>query len=643
VIGGAIRRLGCLLTILVITVPLAASEAGAALASQATAAQPAQIPQPQGAQTHAAQADSRAPRSKATITYKVSLAKRDQHVVHVEMQLPGGSGDREVQMPAWNGLYQIRDFAQYIPAVSAHDPWGAALEVRQIDKTTWRIGGAEPGAVLEYDIFADTPGPFGAQLNREHAFFNLALILMYDPGMRSKRHRVYFPDVPADWNVVSGASEQADIESGGARVVSVGGPSYDQLADSPVEFCHCQEASFDEAGTRYVIAVDADPSDYDLNALKEMVRKIVVAETEWMQDHPLERYTFIYHFPRGPAGGGMEHADSTAIDTSARRATEDPDSVAAVSAHEFFHVWNVKRIRPQSLEPIDYTHENYTRALWFAEGVTSTVADHMLARAGLIGENEYLRRLAFQIKMLETRAAHATQSAEQSSLDAWLEKYPHYRLPERSISYYNKGEIVGVLLDLAMRDATEGRKSLRDLFQWMNATYGREHRYYADSDGVRDAAEKVTGAGFSEFFRKYVAGVEEIPYDQFFQSVGLRVRRRMVASADPGFLASANFSGKPVVIAVDAGSDAEKAGLEAGDTIEQVDGKTVTPDMAARLAERPVGSTVRLRVRGAKGQREIKIRLAGREEPEFSLIEVENATPAQRAQRSAWIRGDSEK
>jgi len=543
-------------------------------------------------------------------------------------------------MPAWNGLYQIRDFAQYIPAVSAHDPWGAALAVRQIDKTAWHIGGTERGAIVAYNVFADMPGPFGAQLNPEHGFLNLALILMYDPGMRSKRHRVYFKDMPRDWKVVSGASEEGEAESGGARIVSVGDTSYDQLVDSPVEFCRCQQTWFDEAGSRYMIAVDADPGDYDLNSLREMLRKIVTAETDWMQDRPVERYVFIYHFPRGPAGGGMEHAHSTAIDTNAGRASEDPDSVASVSAHEFFHVWNVKRIRPQSLEPIDYTRENYTRALWFAEGVTSTVAEHMLVRAGLIGEQEYLRRLAYQIKLLETRPARLTQSVEQSSLDAWLEKYAYYRLPARSISYYNKGEIVGVLLDLAMRDATNGKKSLRDLFQWMNETYARNHRYYADSDGVREAAEKLTGANFADFFHKYIAGVEEIPYDQFFQSIGLRLERRMVLSADPGFLASANFGGKPVVISVEPGSDAAKAALAMGDTIEQVDGRAVTPDMAAKLAQRPVGSTVRFRIRGAHGTREVKIKLAGKEEPEFSLMDATDVTVAQRERRAAWVRGD---
>ncbi len=148
-------------------------------------------------------------------------------------------------------------------------------------------------------------------------------------------------------------------------------------------------------------------------------------------------------------------------------------------------MWNVKRIRPQSLEPIDYQHENDTRALWFSEGVTSTVGDLMLARAGLIGESEYLQRVADEISELQQRPAHRWQSAEESSLDAWFEGNAFYRSPERSISYYNKGEILGILLDLRIRQLTNGNKSLRDLFQWMNEHYAKQHRYFPDSAGVQ--------------------------------------------------------------------------------------------------------------------------------------------------------------
>src|SRR3954454_23711086 len=164
---------------------------------------------------------------------------------------------------------------------------------------------------------------------------------------------------------------------------------------------------------------------------------------------------FIYHFAESAGGGGMEHAYGTAITLPRQDLDAGFDQFISITAHEFFHLWNVKRIRPQSLEPIDYTKENYTTSLWFSEGFTSTVEDYALLRAGLMTDKEYFSRLAGQIGELERRPAHLTQSAEESSLDAWLEKYSYYRMPERSISYYNKGALLGVMLDLKIRAATQ--------------------------------------------------------------------------------------------------------------------------------------------------------------------------------------------
>ncbi len=186
----------------------------------------------------------------------------------------------------------------------------------------------------------------------------------------------------------------------------------------------------------------------------------------------------------------MAHAYSTAIEVNAQVLTDNPLAFADVTAHEFFHLWNVKRIRPQSLEPVDYTKENYTNALWFSEGVTNTVEDYILLRAGLLDENQFLHRLAGQIEELEDRPAHLTQSAEESSLDAWLEKYQQYWAPQRSISYYNKGDLLGVMLDLAVRDASDDKASLREIFQWMNRNYAQMGKFFPDSDGVRQAADR---------------------------------------------------------------------------------------------------------------------------------------------------------
>lgn len=333
----------------------------------------------------------------------------------------------------------------------------------------------------------------------------------------------------------------------------------------------------------------------------------------------------------------MEHACSTAIDVPAQRLANDPVSFQSVTAHEFFHLWNVKRIRPQSLEPVDYTKEQYTRALWFSEGVTSTVEDYILLDAGMIDQDEYLRRLGYEIATLQARPAHRSQSAEDSSLEAWLEKYSFYRRPDRSISYYNKGEVLGVMLDLAIRDASGGSRSLRDVLRWMNANYAAKHVYFADSEGVRQAVEAVTGKDFGPFFRDYVAGVQEIPYDEFLRGVGLRLVQRQEDVPDPGCTVSRNFDGVPVVLSVQSGSAAERAGLRVGDVITAVNRKNA--EFSSELEAMSPGDVVRLRVRsvGSRSEREVEFPLGRRTEVQYVIGDVDQPTPAQLQRRTEWI------
>lgn len=338
----------------------------------------------------------------------------------------------------------------------------------------------------------------------------------------------------------------------------------------------------------------------------------------------------------------MEHAYSTAIDVSADRLAENPQSLSDVTAHEFFHLWNVKRIRPQSLEPVDYTRENYTRALWFSEGVTTTAGNVIRARAGLLDEARNLRGLAGEIAELERRPAHLTQSVEESSLDAWLEKYDYYRLPTRSISYYNKGYLVGVLLDLELREVSHDSASIRDVFRWMNDNDARKGLLFPDTEGVRRAAEAVSHADLGSFFRKYVAGTDEIPWDDFLKSVGLRLARGVKSVADLGFVTTRNFDAALIVSAVTAGSAADRAGLSVGDAILKINGREATAGFAGHSAEIRPGETLRLRVRNATGERELHWTLDSRLELEVELIDLDRATPEQRARRAAWLKGETQ-
>jgi predicted metalloprotease with PDZ domain len=573
-------------------------------------------------------------RSSAATNYTIALANPEQHLVEVQIILPEGAAQRELQMPVWNALYQVRDFSQYVNWVRAKDRAGRPIPLREINKSRWQLSGAEGGAIVEYQIYIDSFGPFGAQLNLHHAFFNLAQLLMYPVDARNDSMAVRFSQVPAEWHIATPLTFSQDGR--------FSAENYDRLVDSPVEIGPFQESDFDEGGAHYRVVVDAESADYDMEKLAAMLHKIVAAATTWMEDRPFDNYMFLYHFPRGPAGGGMEHAYSTAIDVNADVPSRAPEVLASITAHEFFHLWNVKRIRPQTLEPVDYTKENYTRALWFSEGCTSTAADIIELRGGLLDERHFEQQLASGIAELARRPAHLTQSAEESSLDAWLEGNAYYRRPERSISYYNKGELLGIMLDLAVREASHGQASLREVFQWMNENYAKKGRFFPDSDGVRQSAEAVTHADLGWFFTKYVQGTEEIPWNELFRSVGLRLLEQKSTATDAGFVASRNFDGPMIVSVVAPDSEAQRGGLQVGDTILEINGKAVGQESSEALAALVPGDAITVKLRARLGDRDLKWKLVGRDEITYELKDVANMNAEQQARRAAWLKGEAQ-
>lgn len=561
--------------------------------------------------------------------YRISLANKQTHLVRVQISLGPGASERELQLPVWNALYQVRDFSQFVENVKATDLQGLALRVVKIEKSRWLVRNAEKGAVIQYDIYCDVQGPYGAQLNEHHAFFNLAEVLMYSVDARDNPVRIEFTDLDPKWAIAS------PLQNCEAKLYCAN--NYDQMVDSPVEIGSFSEQDFDEGGARYRLIVDADQDDYHISQLEQKLRAIVRAGVEWMNDRPYATYMFIYHFPRQPSDGGMEHAYGTAIDVTASLLKSNPEWFDAVSAHEFFHLWNVKRIRPSSLEPVDYTKENYTRALWFSEGVTSTVQGYLLLHSGLLSERRYLQLLGEQITNLQTREGHRDQSAEESSLDAWLEKYAYYREPSRSISYYNKGELLGVLLDLKIRDATAGKASLRELFRWMNETYAKKGKFFEDSEGVLQAAEAVCRCNMGEFFSRYVAGTDEIPWNDFFSTVGLKVDTKIIQTADAGFAMQRAFGGTIQVTQVSVGNEAATSGLLVGDEILTLNGRQAVGDPHELLTDLRPRDSVRLVVRRGNAEIKMNFKCGAQDSIEYRLNDVGKLSSQQKARRAEWL------
>ncbi|MGA3126657.1 MAG: hypothetical protein ABSD13_08055 [Candidatus Korobacteraceae bacterium] len=583
------------------------------------------------------------------VSYGVSLKRAAEHIVHVDAV--AHQPVAEFQLPVWNALYQVRDFAVNVNRVKVYEGVPEWLcdgcdtrhgRAEKRDKTTWMLStsGDHPCVTFSYDITANDPGPFGSSLDPQHGFFNWAELLVYRPDQRDAPVSVRILDPPSGWRLrdggIFGARSAEELTNASATAAS-----YDRLVDAPALLGKLYESSFEQDGATYHVVVDSPEAD--LQALQRMLRKITSAGVEWMQDRPFDEYTFLYLAANGIGGGGMEHSYSTAIDVGPERLKQDVLSASGVSAHEFFHLWNVKRIRPQSLEPVDYTREQYSRALWFSEGVTSTVADIIEFRTGLSDEKRSLAHIALLITGLQARSARLTQSVEESSVDTWLDGYAAYHLPERSISYYPKGELLGFLIDLEMRRLTNGRRCLRDLLQYMNRRYAKQGAYFDDSEGVRLALEALTGNDFREFFSRYISGTEELPYKELFAYVGLTLQRNQSEQPYAGIMTSRGEGKLTAIIRVDADSAASHLHLHPGDVILEADGRAPLRDFNQFVQKHDPRISLHLKVGSQSGEiRELDLPLSIRKIDEYQFEDLPGVTQATRHRRTAFLRGEVE-
>jgi predicted metalloprotease with PDZ domain len=569
----------------------------------------------------------------ATIHYEVSVVHPEQHLFHVSIQIPDVIGEVTVQIPAWNALYQIRDFSAHVRQVEAF-VGSEKAHIEKLDKLTWRANGS--GTItIRYDTYWDEAGPFAAQLNSDHAFINPAMILMYVPERRSEQVSLSIGEAPNGWKLASSAW-QATTSFSRAGPFTLGAANYDALGDAPIEAAQFDQ--FDLSGITPSISVAVHGDKWKKKYVEEVLRRICSYELKLMGGAPYERYTFILHVGKAAAGagGGMEHANSTSIYV---RSEEDLPNVAA---HEFFHLWNVKRIRPATREPVDYTKEQYTRALWFAEGVTSTYAAYTLVRTQIWSKEQFYFDLGSQVTELESRPASRWQSAEQSSLDAWLERYAIYNRPQHSVSYYTKGQVLGVLLDILIRDRTYNEESLDDVLRSMNMEFAKQNKTYRDSLDVRLTAEKVAGGSFEDFFRKYVANAEPLPYQSVLPLAGLEVRATEHKRPTLGFYAEREAAGNLIVRETEPESAAAAAGLRVGDAITSWNAGDPPRNPERWVYSQKPGNTLRLTVRRDEQQLNLEFRLGQAMETFYRIVEDSQASEKAKRIREGLLHGTTQ-
>lgn len=581
--------------------------------------------------------------------------------VAIEVEVPNELRDKpiEFQMPRWSpGRYAVFDFAKNVQEFRAVDgPCPStspctnrpARPVTHTDNQTWSVAPAGSKTLtISYKVYAnDLSGTF-SQLDERHANYNGGCIFMYVAGHKPDPVKLTI-DPPAGWKIVNGRTDRPGQTEWQF-------PNWDIMIDTPTEIApDWTQDDFEVEGKKFHVVVHSfGPEGGKRAALVRDIEKIVRAEVEMWGSPEFTDYTFLIHFAADDhSGDGMEHLTSTQIIEPG--ALGEPgvyeDTLDTVS-HEFFHVWNVKRLRPFELGPWDFTRPANTRGLWVAEGFTNYYGHLMLRRAGLWDDKKFLSREAQTVRGIESSPGSRLMSAEESSLSApFIDDAPHAQqtnLENTAVSYYPKGELIGMVMDLLIRGRTQGKSSLDEVMRRMydefylkspnNSYYLRGRGYHTED--VERLVTEIAGAQFRDFFKRNVRDVEVLPYDEAFSYMGLRLLKAVAKEPFNAGL-SLSFEGSTATIEnVRSYSPAENAGLQQNDEIVSLAGKKVGKDTWLKtLARYQKGDRVAVVVKRDRRTIKAEIVLGDPERFDYRIEEKTDATDQQKALRFAWLSG----
>ena len=588
------------------------------------------------------------------VRYVVELDKQPaSHFLHVAVEVDSGRADSvDFAMPAWSpGAYFIHNAWRNVQEFAASDDTGARLNFEKIDKQTWRVH-RERGRVITARYVL-----FNRDFNSEGCYLRGPSVFMYVVGKRP------YPLEGAVSVRVMGAPEGWTIQTGmepGGENTSFQADSYDTFVDASIVLSPLMEqTSFEYQGVTYYLAFIGRGS-FDKEKITADVGTVARNLVDLMGGAPFKKYVFFLSARPGRGAGGLEHLNSTDISFSAfetHSSREVYSRFIFVAAHEFFHLWNVKRIRPEILGPFDYAKEQNTRNLYVSEGMTSYWAALGMRRSGFWSRQEYFDEVATQIDQLQSAAGRKIMSVELSSWDTWNRGD---NAANTHIDYYNKGELLGNLLDLEIRFRTGNKRSLTDVFLYLYKNNGLPKPGFEERRGFRDAVELITreaapgAADFGDFFAKYVSGTDEIPWNDFLDHAGLElVETKAKAVPYIGIttgtqVPSAGFGGAPsftqlpqgqlAITNVAPGSPAAKSGLATGDVLVAIDGDRADPaTFNAIFGMKQIGSPVAITVMRIN-RLVTKTLLVGQDEKvTFSIKQKAEPAPMQKEILASWL------
>jgi len=523
-----------------------------------------------------------APEARAPELFYAVTVPSDRSAYLVEIQINNPPSPSRLVIPNWApGAYRLMDSWQNIRDVGAVTAAGDPLPVRQDSPISWVIDPHGAARItVRYSAGLRDADQWRRPNNRWFLRSTSGVVdgprtFMYLDGWKQAPARVTF-QMPRGWRVATGLvptrSDSTIFQA----------PSYDVLIDSPALLGNFLTYAFSAAGTPHRAVVDLGGGRAQApGVFVDMLRRISTTAIGIFGTAPYKDYTFIFV---GGRGGGLEHLNSTTIGVTTETLARNPRGAETVSAHEFFHAWNVKRIRPVELGPFDYEHEVRTVNLWWSEGVTDYYADVILARAGLDSPADFASGLATSIGNYRTNPARLLISPERSSWTVWDSPAVNN---SQVLSYYLQGELLGFLLDLAIRDSTDNAKSLDDVMRYLLAHYAGDRGFTRDE--LVAAVRGATGRNFEEFWRLYVSGATEIPWDDYLRAAGWKVVFTDTPDIDAriGSIPPAVQGGRWRAVAA-PGSAAETAGLRTGDELVRINGRPILDGTDVSAAVRAV-------------------------------------------------------
>jgi predicted metalloprotease with PDZ domain len=588
------------------------------------------------------------------LSYVLSFPKPQTHMFEVAMTIGNVTATQlDLQMPTWTpGSYLQREFERNVQNFAADDA-GKPLSWVKVDKATWRIttgaGNANPKTIrATYRVYANELATQTSHLDATHAYFNGASIFMYVPTAKDRPHRLKIVPPSPTWRITSPLALEPD--AGGWFTAA----DYDRLVDSPTEVGTHRLLEFKVRDKMHRVAIWGDFQG-DEDKIKKDLAKIVEEDAKMFGGLLYDHYTFIVGVQPG-IGGGTEHVNANVSLTTPSAFKNDADykKFLHLESHEYFHNWNVKRIRPIALGPFDYQHENYTHGLWVSEGITDYYGNLIMRRAGLTTVAEYLEDLGKVLAGYEQTPGRLTQSAESASFDAWIKQYrPDENSPNSVMSYYTRGDILGLLFDIEIRTRTRGEKSLDDVMRLLLDKYGLPKPGFTDAE-LKAAFETVAGTDLTDFWKRYVSGTDEIDFAGYLAKMGLTLTKGYVKDtpyADsktekPGTLGirTRNGGDRVIVANVLEGLPAYDGGVNVNDELVAIDGQKLDSSNSAKLLnDLHAGQKTALTVFRRERIMTIDLTAAVRPFDNYVIAEDKKATAEQKRLRVAWIGEDPKK